>query len=425
MGQAPDSAHSHGQVTAGLPSSLVALGFPATHPIDWQQFRLPEDCGVVFQQSGAVQLTRACLERFRVADIPPFALPMARELAIQINADSLMQAIVARQLAPMPATAVAVRAALLDSVVKELMGATGRFQSRHWTPAHIQLARTFQAQLDALGPMAIDQQLDTRGIMMGPAIDAHDLDAQIAIFHDKIRLLQQPEVATKLGITNYKMDLKVIDEELSRLEYFQTMSFDTLASYAAKLNALYGRDITEMLNVPAPSLNCDYYFPTQQGNTPQVGPKSLFPPQGQLSLIVFGNGKFGQAIHLHQAMPKVPITIVTHTTGFFAGHFLVAQPEQEAMLRHRYVVDSLGIPGAFCVTTTHYHLTAEGHAIPSSDPNLEAYHLPLNEMVIAISPSGKTLNAESVDLVNGEEMEWYLKRLEEKFEKESHKSGQP
>jgi hypothetical protein len=117
---------------------------------------------------------------------------------------------------------------------------------------------------------------------------------------------------------------------------------------------------------------------------------------------------------LHQAVPRVAITIVTHTTGTFAGHFVVAHPEQEVVLRHQYLADSLGVPGALCVTTTHYHMTPEGHAIPTPDVNAEAYHTG-GGLMIVISPMGTTLNNGIANFVDSENFEWYLKRLAEKY----------
>jgi hypothetical protein len=282
------------------------------------------------------------------------------------------------------------------------------------------------AQLDALGPTAIFEQLNARGSLMGLPKDAHDLDAQIASIQDQLRLLRQPEVAVLPALkkmvgsmTRQQFMIQDRESDISKLHYLQTLSIDSLASYGAKIRALFGPVVTDMLNVPAPPLHCDYYFPTPQAATPLAGPVPPIPAQGQLSLLIFNDGQNDQtgsasvARRLHAAIPRLAITVVSHTTSGFAGQFLVAQPEQAAMLQHQYLVDSLGMPGAFCVTTTHYHMTAEGHAIPSPDPNIEAYHVRGSGFMIAVSQRGTTLNNDFVSLYD--DLEWFLKRLDEKY----------
>jgi hypothetical protein len=140
-------------------------------------------------------------------------------------------------------------------------------------------------------------------------------------------------------------------------------------------------------------------------------------------VILFGVQSSGTfARNLYQAVSRLAITVVAHTNGVSAGQLMLAHPEQEAVLMHGYMADSLGVPGALCVTTTHYHMTAEGHAIPSPDPNTEAYHGGGNWV---ISPTGKTLSNNSFNIVKDEDLIWYLKRLRDKYSMGSPSPGQP
>jgi hypothetical protein len=73
-------------------------------------------------------------------------------------------------------------------------------------------------------------------------------------------------------------------------------------------------------------------------------------------------------------------------------------------------------------------MTAEGHAIPSPDPNMEAYHIE-GDQIIAVSQMGTTLNNSYVSLYNGD-LEWFLKRMDEQYRTGSPSSpgqrpGQP
>jgi hypothetical protein len=459
---APDNSHSRQQAAAGLPPSLVTLGFPGLKPIDWQQYPLPEDCQTyVRRELGmarntamrpllrrrsddtiatvdpwtvlspvVVQSTRTCLERYRVADIPPFAVPVARQLAIDVGDDSLWRAIVARQLASIPATAVLGRAALLDSMIGELMSGYDPSSTdlTHRIPAHVQLARTYVAQLDALGPTAIHEQLNAGKVFVRFMDQARDLDGKIAELQAQIHRLQQPGVAAlpefKKGNQQFTLQQWLIQDRevaISKVRLELSFSVDSLASIAAKYRTLYGPRAVDMLYVPAPPLHCDYYFPTPQAKTPMAGPMPTIPAHGQLSVLFFYNGNgdagFGYpARQLHVAIPQLAITVVSHTAAGFAGHFLVAQPEQAAVLQHQYLADSLGIPGAFCVVTTHYHMTAEGYAIPSPDPNIEAYHIHLGTDMFIVSPMGMTLNGGLLQYGDGDDLVWQLKRFAKQIE---------
>jgi hypothetical protein len=168
-----------------------------------------------------------------------------------------------------------------------------------------------------------------------------------------------------------------------------------------------------MLNVPAPPLHCDYYFPTPQTAIPVVGPMPPIPVQGQLSVLFFDEEDAAFARRLQRVIPRLAITVVSRTTGLVNGRWVLGQPEQEARLRHQYLADSLKMPGAFCVTTTTYHMTAQGHAIPSPDPNTEAYHMDTGRLTtVLVSSTGLTLNNAFNSF--GLDLEWFLQRLQEK-----------
>lgn len=454
-GQTPNTGSSGSSsplsATVALPQPLVVADFPdPAHPIDWAQYTMPEDCTAAVQRtwgglvnddtlrwnpwmprpSATVQVARTCLSHLRVADIPPFAFEWTRWLAIMAGADSVLHAIVARQLAAVPSTAVQARAKIIGTVFTELLRPP-------WTSAQVQLARGYLTQLDALGPTVYQERMAARNELLAPAKAAHDVDAQLAGIRDQLQLLQQPQIAalpelaavggqdpiTGHALTNKETNVWLLTNQLQRLTYLQTFSRDDLTKFANRMHSIetvvwHGKH--DLVGTPAPALHCAYYFPTPTSAIPIA---DSVPFHGHLSLLVFlGGGTETQSFYpvlrrLQKDLPAVALLYEDQLTGSFAGQLLVAHPEQEAILRHQYVVDSLGLKGAFCVTGNPHHTAPDGRALPSADPNREVYtkgNYFFQKFVI--DPIGTVTDGPSVlgDVVDWSDLEWYLRRMQTK-----------
>jgi hypothetical protein len=69
-------------------------------------------------------------------------------------------------------------------------------------------------------------------------------------------------------------------------------------------------------------------------------------------------------------------------------------------------------------------MTAEGHAIPSPDPNAEDYHRDHNDFII-VSPMGTTLNNGLFGYLDEDNIADFLKRLYDKNDIRAPSPGQP
>lgn len=451
----PDSGHTTDQ---HLPTPLVIAQVPPPiRPEDWSQLQLVQDCTATFERvlgpaslaldrearhdtlqqdnpwrplsPAAIVVGRQCLSRFRLDEIPSFALPSTLQLAIALNTDSLVQAIVARQLAG--AHSVAARAAVLDQAIQTLMGnhwpSTG-YYGWYWTTAHVQLAHTYLSQLDALGDAALQQRIDLRrNELLEPAVYAGDVDAMLTLDREVLQLVQRlppdqrkgellQEKVTLLGVT-YAQSLKQSDLQ----NYFDAV----FALHKGFNPAIDSSTFALLLNAQAPSITCDdwVYGPTG-GTAPTV------PARGKISLLIFApssfvaghsdaNDLYATVRKIHTMAPDVDITMVLRAGGVLGQQLLVAHPEQEAKMLEHYYTDSVHLPMNVCVVTVKSRTTPSGHAVPLASPVWEAYRIPAESgpQVFIVDPTGDVLydSYQMGDKPFGVQLDAFIHRLDMKF----------
>lgn len=453
-------------------TAVVPTGFPdPTHPIDWSRYQTPEDCYVVFERilavthyahrqetfrdtlrddpwaplpPAAIQAARQCLTRFQGRTLPPYAWSSTLRLAVAVNADSLARTIVDRQLVAMQDAPVRARAAVLDTVIELLMRnswqAGDNDMTNHMTAKHVQLARVYAAQLDALGPAAILERIAARDALMRPAEIAHDLDALLGNERDELTLLRQFPLAALLpnervvGTDTNGKEMSAVQYrtmglqwDMLRLAYLKTLAPTDLARYVEPRNALYhhfGQRPPDLLGERAPPLQCTHFFATPAATAPLAGLSPAMPVPGTLSLIMFVDEseavnhwrEYALLRHVHQVLPDVAITLVARTHGRFKWHNLLTRPDQEATLLHQYFADSLNVPGAFCATQSTFLKNTDGHAIPLPTPLWEAYRIPDGGLpqlhLFVVDPSGIVVDVDD-QLGNMQSLlEWFLQRLQ-------------
>jgi hypothetical protein len=348
------------------------------------------------------QDAHTCLRRFRVATVWPELLDQWRMLAIGLSDDSLLQAVVAAQFGGGPAP-------LLASVIRDLSGKyiTAAIPAQVWGARR----RAYLAQLDALGPSAVQERLSVRNALLE---DESGLDSTLALLRDELHLLQQPQVAAlpemqspsgigtlTVGAAMQQAKQQQIQRLLQFTGYMQTLSPDSLAALAQSMPVMWLHD------VPAPVLHCDYYFPTSRTTPPHAGPAPVLPAPGMPALLVIGagltdgSGPFLRRIH--QQLPTLPIIYESSVTGVVQdaigastngsfGRFFGDNRTQEAVFRHQTLADSLGWPGAFCAANVQVTKNADGYAYMHADPNKAAYHLMWNATgIYIVDPTGKIL----------------------------------
>lgn len=423
-----------------LPTPVVMAGVATPPAIDWSQYNSVEMCNAAFVRAlsaallpqlrdtlrdtthrrvdpwlpfppAAVEEGRRCLNRFRVADLPVPALTATLQTAVGTNADTLVQALVARQLTLAPDAGA--RAAVLDTAIQLLMTNNFPNTQRDWvlTPAHVRLARAYVSQLDALGAVAFLPRLRVRNDLM-IHLNENDVDAQLALQREILQVYQQvpldsvpAAVKTPEFFFEYKFRWLGVVERIAGLTYVETGSRADLANVveASKdqegfveavnkslanhtlMPAVYKMTTEDynqlhLLGQRAGPLTGDYWF-----NAPN-NTRVPLPMSGKLNVLYFlGSddqsdkatiriGVDATLRRVHQALPDVPITVVTQTKGALRHIAFTDHPEQEAALRYSVLHDSLRVPGMVTVYKPRYQTGTTGHMIPLPMPQWEAYH---------------------------------------------------
>jgi hypothetical protein len=431
----PDSLSS--SLTSAIP--LVVAGFAEPNQsINWTQYRTPEACQSLFEwrlrlanydeaihyehtsraraysddnwvplAPEAVSIGQACLRQFQVTDVPVFALSSLLRLAIGANADSLIQAIVTRELTQ-AGTASRDRAEVLWDVIQRLMSNNwdeGNGTIIHLTSAHTQLARRYTAQLDSVGgpEILLYRVWAEEFLSRGYRVDDTTGGAQLAELEHRLEQLEHAPISEAPSGDQQKILIVLLGLKINVRwwEYLHTLSHADLTRWVATRDSVKHRLVgglgqpDSLAGTPAPQITGDYWFNSGGVSAPVV------PAPGAVSLLVFDNPGLGgtrklgarqlQALrHLHQTFPALHIVVVAATQGTFQGHAFETSPDSEAQVIHQYY-DSLQIPGIISVSKSTYRTVVGGHAIPLPVPVLSRYKLdPRNYSgkLFLVDPSG-------------------------------------
>jgi hypothetical protein len=400
---------------------VVTAGFSEPDkPRDWRLYQAPDACISLFERilrqttfntqpeknvahdtqpmkeddwtplpSASVTAGQQCVDHLHVADIPAFELPNLLRLAIAINNDSLVQAVVARQVA-LAGSSERSHAHVLESVVHSLTTngwADFDHTVNHLTEAHIALARTYAMQIDSMdGPTTLLYRLRALDDLSASLrIGDSDVTARLAYAEDELQRMQRVPLNAVPASDRKEIFAKILGEELhiKRLAYIQSLSHEDLTQWHVMWDSVH-RVIKSpiwdsLTGQPAAPITCDYAF-----NAPGSAPGASIPTSGIVSLLVFVNPnkidqidyrRFAELRRQQQLFPTLKITLIAMTSGTFQGRDLLPHPEQEATFIHQYLTDSLGLPGTVCVVKSQYRTVAGGRAIPLLTPVLEGYKL--------------------------------------------------
>jgi hypothetical protein len=407
----------------GVPTPLVTAGFPApSHPIDWTRYTHSDECtGIVIRTTatavydsvdrtsaidrarmfdttfenpwaplprGVAAATQACLARFPLTTIPPYEVIELLRLAITVQAEPLISALVAQWIETGQATP-AVTAARLDTVVDLLMrspGVPGQPIAAAPSPAHVALARRYAAQLDALGPAALSMRISAERALDEPGDYTANPDSVLTHSHTEARLARQLSPAQFKAVEWVARDTmelvwRGVDE---RIRWLTTGAPDALARFVQLAKATQHLPLMhlELLGTTAPPITGDYCFATPSTRVPTTGLTPALPARGAPTLVVFdddGWPLFAQLRRLHHEFPTLQIVQVLHLQGAYQNRWLAQAPADEARLRRDVLVDSLGVPGSLCFLQQTYQTLPNGELTPLVSPLARAYDLDVEE----------------------------------------------
>jgi hypothetical protein len=242
----------------GMQSNQTDLG-SLRGMLDWAETmtkrfhgRLPDAVPAVMPRDGrpfpesVVAAGRQCLRKVHLANLSPYDWPLALRLAIGTNEDTLVRAIVARQLALASkdtGQTVRTRAEVLDTAVRMLWtNAWNNDETSHRTPAHDTLAQVFAAQLDTMtpgGPVLTTRlrlfDLFNANRMFSEDDTAGDIDAERAVYLQRIRIAKSVPLNTVSADELWKVQPFLEGEPamLAKLAYYQKPTHDNFMAYLA------------------------------------------------------------------------------------------------------------------------------------------------------------------------------------------------
>lgn len=321
--------------------------------------------------------------------VPPVEWPFVLRLAVAANDDSLVQAIVTRQLAA-AGTPSGMRAQVLEQIVLLLL-------RNHWnegtldhrTPSHDALARAYAAQLDTLAPagpvLATRLRVETELYERAPI---WDVDAELAHLRARHHLAQSiplEEIPASDRATIAALRTGP-DVDLARALYLKTptranfLKFLAVRDSSAHLPPGYSVDST-ILGQPAGLID-GYWF-----NTPPGIDHPVVPAPGTVTLLVFVDLAEGRTLgpdmramadqlrRIHARYPALQVVTVSEIRGRFQGKEFQDRPQEEAARMADFVAHELRIPGMFCVLPLQYHSEPGLSAVPLPSPVLDHYRL--------------------------------------------------
>lgn len=431
-----------------LPTPLVIAGFPVpSHPVDWSHYLHMDECIDVavwteamdrfdrVDRSSAIDeqrsrdttednpwtplpaatrdSTQRCLRRFSLSALPVFESAAMLRLAVTIGADTLVSALVAQQVAAVHG-APRGQAAVLDTAIQLLMrspGIPGQPVAAHPSPAHVQLARRYVAQLEALGRPTLVQQMLADGSMLIPAEFALDVDTlltHLRIERQRVRQLSPQEVQELYWLPLDTVQL-VQDGREAHVRWFKTGAPDAFARFAtvAQQTRRLGSGHPALLGTVAAPVTGASCFTSPATPTPTLGLTPQLHTSGVPSLVIFldtpegGEGDdsrmqlYRDLRRLHQDFPALRIVLVAILHGRYRQRWLQEHPAEEATFLHQELADSLGVPGSLCVVQPEYQALPNGWRRPLLPPLEQAYDLDdVNQYGgFLIDPQGRIVDA--------------------------------
>lgn len=452
---------------ATLPVPVVIAGMATpTRAADWQHYPLVEDCNAFFERSlraamapfmrdtlrdtarasitpwtplppAVATVGRACLNRFPMATLSDTVLPSTLRLVIALDEDTLILPIVARQLAQARARGHADARAeqrVLEAAITLLLTNPERNDGSgipHYSSSHLQLARAYTEQLDALGSVTLAERAGRRVLLLGPAKAAGDVPTERALRQELQQLLHGvPIDTTDLWYTKWDNDL-----QLAKLEYAQSLThadLTRLATIVKTRDDLFLRvgqpayaHAARFLGAPLPALSCHYTFDPAGAPGEGAARASL---SGRSALFFYAREwtnteTLEQSLkalrRLHAAIPSLPITLVAEATEVFADRSFTGHPDQEAQLLHHYITDSLRAPGSVCIMNADTETVANGHVITGATPAAELFSQgPLfiaDPTGVVVYNGGNIFNDASIEKPYGVDLVEFIRRLRATF----------
>lgn len=348
----------------------------------------PEELMLAPLPPSVVTTGQRCIQSLQSPDavraLAPGDLPVLLRLATGVNADALVEDVVARQLA-IAGTDVRARGHVLAGAVAALLhnrwGSEPSARATHRTAAHDALATHYATILDTLQPagLVLASRLGTRRELyeaLAPA--GWDVDRELAFARAQL----QTALSVPLSAVSPE-DINMVKNSraptgVAWLAYLQRPTHANLAQWIAARDSVLrvpkGQALDSLINHPAPQLDGDYWF-----NVPGGKPAPIVPAPGVVSLLLFGNDlDSAGAAKLrtwHATYPRLQIILVAMTRGYVGAQELRDQPAREATLIAHHLTDELHLPGAVCVIVTKYHTEVNATDIPMASPVLDRFHL--------------------------------------------------
>ena len=424
-----------GEVVAESPVMSTDFLDP-THRLDLNRYTVPEMCQAALQRTtdslsflqrdtlfrdttsrdpwaplpvGVERVARQCLDRFHVATLPRFLVGSALTVATALNADSLVRALIALELAAVRGAPAPVRADTLNQIINGLNQNTlnyGVSPKLYWTSGHLQIERDALAQLRALGIPALRQYFWNDHLLFDSASIAEDGDGEVAFWRERQQFLQRIPLDS---VSDLELRQMIQQERirastlLDRATYFKTASRADLAVLLKDYRENEARGMSggydKLLGTQAAPITADYWF-----NTAVPGRAPTFPAPGTLTLVIFvpsgcqnvithcggmlfGSNAGARLRKLQRTYPKLQIIMIAQTGGWFRNRDFATQPEQEAAMLHWYYTDSLRFPGALGVVKTGFEKQPgpDGHVVSLPVAPFTAYP---NESWVVVDPTG-------------------------------------
>lgn len=323
---------------------------------------------------------------FNETQQPDFELGTLLQLAIAINNDSLVEAVVDRQM-ELAGSAMRARAQVLERAIDGLMSNAwdeGEFDTDHLTQVHVQLAHSYAAQLDSCGPAALLYRLRAaQSLAKGMKIEDGTDSRAFAELEQRLRTAQQ-EVSAAPAEDRHAIDVLIngINVKLTEMTYRRSLTHeDLIQSLEARRQGagLIGwQSIDSLVGKLAPPIRGDYWFPTPDGPMPIPGDVSLIvfdDPQDINPSFRLSERDYAELRRLHSLFPALQIVLVGMTRGVFQGHFLWQDPAEEARMVKQLLIDSLRVPGILCIIKGEYHTVEDGRVLPLVPPQLKPWKL--------------------------------------------------
>jgi hypothetical protein len=307
--------------------------------------------------------------------------------------------------------------AVLDSAIHVLMTNSWEVEGygrNNQTPEHTRLARQYLTQLDSLGPSVVYlrlQALTQIGWSDWKDLDSGVVDKLLATAQRKVDLVQHADLQAVPAPDRQAIEAtgRIAALDAAWWTYVKTLDHTDLQKFLSMLNAGGGANTVQ--GTYAPPIRGGFWFnrPGYPGGDTTTAP---IPTPGHVSLIYFFQANSGLSNinsmrgtwagirRLHVKYPALQIILVSATQGSFRGRNFLGQPRAEAEMIHRYLTDSLQIPGVLCVINEKYRKVVGGHVVPETAPVFDDYHIDpmeFNDDVFLVDKSGWVVRQVVID----------------------------